>query len=135
MDKSDWEVRLTRTIADQVRLWRGKRRLSLQRLADRTAELTGPIPRNVLANFESRRRDTLSVGELFILAKALDAAPVDLLFPAEADAEIEIAPGEFLSRERAVTWLATPHCLTCDGEPPAGFTCETCGKSGTTAAS
>jgi transcriptional regulator with XRE-family HTH domain len=131
MDQSDWESRLTGMIASQVRRWRDKRGLSAQRLADRTAELAGPIPRAVLANLESGRRDTVSVAELFILAKALNVAPVDLLFPAEANVAVEIAPGESLPRERAVSWFTTAQCLTCDGEPHAGFTCDTCGKSGT----
>jgi transcriptional regulator with XRE-family HTH domain len=130
MDQSGWELRVTGVVASQVRLWRDKRGLSAQRLADRTAGLAGPIPRNVLANLEGGRRDTVSVAELFILAKALNAAPVDLLFPADADAEVEVAPGEFLSRDRAVAWLATAQCPTCDGEPPAGFACNACGRSG-----
>ena len=130
MAQSSWELRLTGMIAAQVRRWRDKRGLSAQRLADRTAEIGVPIPRAVLANLESGRRDAVSVAELFILAKALNAAPVDLLFPVEADASVEVAPDDFLPRTRALEWFTTAQCLTCDGEPRPGFTCNACGRSG-----
>jgi transcriptional regulator with XRE-family HTH domain len=114
-----------------VSQWRIKRGLSMQRLADHTdTELGKPIPRNVLANLASGRRDYISVGELFILARALDVAPVDLLFPAEAGGQAEVAPGEFLPRDHAVAWLSTAQCLTCDGKVPVGFTCNTCRRVG-----
>lgn len=87
------------------------------------------VPRNVLANLESGRRDVVTVAELLILAKALNAAPVDLLFPAEADAVVEIAPGDSRPRDEAMAWFTTPKCPSCDGVPPPGFTCNACGRT------
>jgi hypothetical protein len=55
--------------------------MSAQRLADRCAELGYPVPRNVIANLESGRKDSVSVAELLVVAEALEVPPVLLLFP------------------------------------------------------
>ena len=55
--------------------------MSVQKLADVTDELGMPIPRSVLANLESGRRETVTVAEVLVLAAALDVAPIDLICP------------------------------------------------------
>ena len=80
--------------------------MSVQKLADRTAELGMPIPRSVLANLESGRRDTVSVAEVLVLAAALDVAPVELICPVGFDKQMGMLPG------RAVDPLAR-----CAGSP------------------
>ena len=65
----------------------------MQQLADRTAELGMPIPRSVLANLESGRRDTVSVAEVLVLAAALDVAPIELICPVGFDKQTEMLPG------------------------------------------
>lgn len=125
-----WAARLHETIVSRVRAVRRSRNMSARQVAERTTELGMAIPRPVLANLESGRRTYLTVAELLILAKALGVAPGDLLIPVGRDAHLEVAPGDFRSPEDVARWFWSPRCAACDDEPPAGFTCDTCGKSG-----
>lgn len=68
----------------------------MQQLADRTAELGMPIPRSVLANLESGRRETVSAAEVVILAAALDIAPIELISPVGFDQQVEMLPGRMM---------------------------------------
>lgn len=56
-------------------------------LAARGVEMS----RNTLANLESGRRDTISIGELFAIASVLDVAPAALLF-ADPQADVQVLP-------------------------------------------
>lgn len=79
--------------------------MSAQQLADACAELGHPIPRSVLANLESGRRETISVPELLVLAQALRVAPMRLLVPlGHADA-VELLPGVEVATTDALRWL------------------------------
>jgi transcriptional regulator with XRE-family HTH domain len=79
--QANWPERLTRVIAAEVRRYRQERKMSTQQLDDKTAELGMRIPRSVLANLESGRRDTITAAEILVLAAALDVPPALLLFP------------------------------------------------------
>jgi hypothetical protein len=80
--------------------------MSMQQLADRTAELGMPIPQSVLANLESGRRDTVSVAEVLVLAAALDVAPVELICPVGFDKHMEMLPGITVDPLAAMRWFA-----------------------------
>ncbi|SDY84775.1 hypothetical protein SAMN05661080_04795 [Modestobacter sp. DSM 44400] len=75
--------------------------MSGQQLADATATLGHPLPRSVIANLESGRRDTVSVAELLVLARALEVPPLQLVFPIGREAMNEVLPGTVIP-----TWLA-----------------------------
>lgn len=79
--------------------------MSVQKLADATAELGMEIPRSVLANFESGRRETVSVAEVLVLAAALNVAPIELICPVGYDKEIEVLPGHSLDPLGAMRWF------------------------------
>ncbi len=102
-----WSARMARQVAREVRRYREMRRprMSVQRLSDRTAELGMPIPRSVLANLESGRRDTVSVAEVLVLAAALDVAPIELICPVGFDKEAEMLPGRMMDPLYALRWL------------------------------
>ena len=103
----DWSARVARLVAREVRRYRESQqpRMSVQRLADRTAELDMPIPRSVLANLESGRRETVSVAEVLALAAALNVSPIELICPVGFDKETEILPGRMLDPLSAVRWF------------------------------
>jgi transcriptional regulator with XRE-family HTH domain len=103
----DWSAEITRLVAREVRRYREQRRpkLSTQQLADRTAELGMPIPRSVLANLESGRRDSVSVAEVLVLAAALDVAPIDLICPVGFDKTTEMLPGREMDPLVARRWF------------------------------
>jgi hypothetical protein len=85
--------------------------MSMQQLADRTAELGMPIPQSVLANLESGRRDTVAVAEVLVLAAALDISPIELIFPVGFDEQTEILPGREVDPLTAMRWFAGERVL------------------------
>jgi transcriptional regulator with XRE-family HTH domain len=114
-------------MATQIRRYRRERRLSGQKLADKTARIGMLVPQSVLANLENGRRATVSVPEMLVFAEALDVTPADLLIP---PCGLEMLPGVTLSREEALRRFITPPCEQCADKPPEGFTCNTCGRAG-----
>jgi transcriptional regulator with XRE-family HTH domain len=105
--QTDWPARIAATVASQVRLYRRERKLSGQKLVDKMAELGLKFPRSVLANLETGRRETITVAELIILARALEVAPLELLIPAGG---AEMLPGVLWSHQDASQWFSH---LTC----------------------
>jgi hypothetical protein len=93
----------------------GDRNLSLQRLADRTAEFGMPVSRNVLANLESGRRDFISVGEVLVLAAVLGVAPMELICPVGYDEQIELLPGHMMDPLQASRWVDGELTLDANG--------------------
>lgn len=102
----EWSANLAHMIAGEVRRRREARKMSAQQLSDACAALGYPIHRSVLANFENGRRPTISVAELLVIARALDIAPVLLLFPVGYADEVEMLPGDFKPPLTAVSWVA-----------------------------
>lgn len=83
-----------------------------------------PIPRPVLANLESGRRDSVSAAELLVLAAALGVAPVELLCPVGYDERLELLPGRTMDPLRASRWVDGELALDVTGpetvlRPPA----------------
>lgn len=105
MAQEDWQGRLADVVAREVKRYRHDRGLTAQQLADRCAQLGVAFPRAVLANFENRRRPTVSIAELLVLAAALDVPPMLLLVPLGRVDSIEILPGRCLPPRRALGWL------------------------------
>ena len=93
---TDWSAKLTRTVAGQVRRYRDARGMSAQQLADACEKLGYPIPRSVIANLESGRRESVSLSELLVLAAALHVSPPALVIPVDTTADVEILPGKSL---------------------------------------
>lgn len=83
--------------------------MSGQQLADATAALGHSVPRSVIANLESGRRETLSVPELLVLARALEVPATQLVFPVGSAEEVEILPGRSVSAEEAMLWFTGWH--------------------------
>lgn len=80
--------------------------MSAQQLADECAALGHAIPRSVLANLESGRRETVSVPELLVIAQALNVAPILLLFPLGYEPDAEVRPGCWTRAWDAAEWFA-----------------------------
>ncbi|MCY0960809.1 helix-turn-helix domain-containing protein [Streptomyces sp. H27-H5] len=93
---------LSAELTGKIRALRNLQNVSAQKLADRMAALGFPIQRNVLANIETGRRQSVSVDFVSFAAQALDTTFVRLLTDPVA-------------------------CPGCGGKPPVGFTCNTCG--------
>ncbi|QJS13225.1 helix-turn-helix domain-containing protein [Streptomyces argyrophyllae] len=98
----------------------GGRKMSAQALAARCAELGHPLDRSVIAKLEKGIRQTVTVADLLVLARALDVPPVTLLVPLD-EAEVELMPGESRPVWPAVLWFSAeapyPAPAGQDGEP------------------
>jgi len=111
----EWPVRVTKTVAREVRRYRDERKLSAQQLEERTAEFGMRIPRSVLANLESGRREVVSPAEVVVLAAALGVAPVELLSPVGFDQQVEMLPGRMMDPLSAMRWFTGELKLETDG--------------------
>ena len=113
----DWSAGVAQLVAREVRRYRRMRRprMSMQQLADRTAELGMPIPQSVLANLESGRRETVSVAEVLVLAAALNVAPIDLICPVGFDKQMEMLPGAAMDPLTVRRWFTGNWKLDIDG--------------------
>lgn len=100
---TDGVAPVSATVIAELRALRRELKVSAQQLADRMTEAGYPIKRSVIANLESGRRAEVSIDHVAIAARALG---VDV---------------------SALVRRVTDPCPNCKGEPPAGFTCNTCG--------
>jgi len=104
MTHRSWAEDTTDRIADAVKALRGKR--SAQWLADRTKELGHPISRTAISNLEVKRKRSVDVPELVVLARALGVTPLQLLYPDLPSGEVEVLPGHRTSSWSAAQWFA-----------------------------
>ncbi|MFI9157102.1 helix-turn-helix domain-containing protein [Kitasatospora aureofaciens] len=103
-DALDWHERITKDVIRAITRRRKDLGLSAQDVADETGNLGYEVPRNVIANWESGRRKTITIPELIVVAEALDVAPVELLFSPALGGWVDYLPE--LSHPR---WSALTH--------------------------
>lgn len=106
----DWGEEQAHRVALEVRRLRGKQ--TAQWVADRTKALGYPLTRAVISDLEVGRRRYVTTAELIILARALDTAPLALLYPAPYQEVIQILPApeggqkHELEKILAVQWFS-----------------------------
>ncbi|MFH9353502.1 helix-turn-helix domain-containing protein [Kitasatospora sp. NPDC017646] len=101
----EWAARITKAVIAEVRRARKELGMTAQDLADACESLGHPIPRNVIANWESGRRLTLTVPELLVLAKAVETPPAALVFPLGGRSSVEHLPSERSDPWTAFRWF------------------------------
>lgn len=110
--EQDWIARQTKTVGKRVAFYRQRatddrgRKLTAQDLADRCKDLGLPIGRPAIAKLESGFRQSISVAEIQVLARALDVAPVLLLFPLGYAETAEVLPGLHVDPYTAIEWFS-----------------------------
>jgi len=109
MRQSEWSGSVVAVIAESVRHHRKLRGMSAQQLADACSELGyAGMTRSVIANLETGARDSLSVPEWLILARALGVPPLLLLYPlGRTEERIEVLPGVELSPWEGLVYAET----------------------------
>jgi hypothetical protein len=113
-DGQRWAKELVERVGKAIKDARGGR--SAAWLSDKTAELGYRVSPTVIAKLDSGHRGSvLSVPELLVLAAALDAAPVTLMYPSPYGREVELLPGENVSAFVAAQWFSGLY----DHVPPA----------------
>lgn len=103
----DWQARVAQTVGRNVRMLREGRtpKMSAQALADATATLGHPIQRPVIANLENGRRASVTLTDMFVLARALNVPPFALIAPLTSEEPVEVLPGRFMSAWDAIGWF------------------------------
>lgn len=119
MRQDEWSRSLVNVVADAVRWHRKRRGLSAQQLANECASLGYPVPRSVLANLESGRRETISLAELLVLSAALRVPLLLLLFPVGRTERIAPLPNIDVSPWDALQWAVGNRTLPSGDESPA----------------
>lgn len=82
--------------------------MTAQQLAERCADLDVPIHRTTITKIENGR-PRFDLGELVVLASALDVAPVALIYPDLPDGLVERLPGDTGASAAAVWWFTGEH--------------------------
>jgi transcriptional regulator with XRE-family HTH domain len=106
--------RLVDVIAEQVTTLRKKRGVTAQRLADDLNKLGIDWTRDTVTKFETRRRGSIDVTELFALALVLNVPPPLLIIPIDAKT-VPVIPDDNVSAYRTWLWLLGEHPITDTG--------------------
>lgn len=125
LEPLDWPAQRTRVIADEIRRYRGERKMSVQQLSDALARRGVTIQRPVLSNLENGRRPTISVTELHALAAALGVSPLLLEYPLGRIEALEVLPGVEATPWEALQWALgnqpLPGCPETGPDPTGTF--------------
>lgn len=103
---------MTRQIGQRVAYFRARstdhegRKLTAQAVANRCKEIGHPLDRAVIAKLEKGLRDTITVPELLVLARALDIPPMLLVMPVGVEDTLEVLPGFEAPPWDAAKWFA-----------------------------
>lgn len=97
--------RITKAVITRMRDERHRRGWSAEQFSERVASLGVDLPRSVIANAENGRRGYMSIEEVAGIAHALGTTVQWLM------------------------WGTGVACIPCQDNPPAGFTCNDCGRS------
>ena len=118
----EWSSRIAASVGERVAYFRERitdergRKLTAQGLADRCTQLGLPLTRPTVAKLEKGLRDTITVGEVQVLAAALGVPPIALVYPLGQRQAVEILPGTQAETWAAVKWF------TAEGPFPEGGT-------------
>lgn len=108
----DWPARVAAQVGERIAYFRASatdargRKLTAQALADRCADLGLPLGRPTIAKLEKGLRQSITVAEVAVLAKALNVSPADLIFPLGKSATVEVLPGQHSGTWDAVQWFS-----------------------------
>lgn len=104
--RAPWEQQTVAQIASEVRRLRNSEGISAQALADRISEMGPEISRSVVADIENGRRKFITVTELMLLARALNTAPILLIYPGPYRDKTEFLPGATATQMWALKWFS-----------------------------
>jgi transcriptional regulator with XRE-family HTH domain len=120
---NEWTKRVAKMVGARVAHFRKQatddqgRPLTVQALSSRCGKLGLELSRPTISKLEKGLRQTVTVDELLVLAKALSVSPADLVFPLEQAADVEVLPGEHMDTWKALLWFAG--LAERQGKPPS----------------
>lgn len=112
-------------IAAQIRKRREQLGLNREQLAERCATHGAPqLTHAAITNIETgrpdkagKRRRDVSVEELLVLARALDASPLLMMFPIGRQDEVEVLPGQSVDTWAGLRWFTGQAGFPIEGLP------------------
>lgn len=107
VNQDSWDARLARAVGQNVRQLRQVRETPLSALAlsERTTALGHPVHRSVIAKLENGERASVTLADLFVLARALNVPPFALITPLTTPELVEVLPGKFMTAWDAIGWF------------------------------
>lgn len=103
-EPQEWGKIIATLVGERVRKYRSELNLSAQNLSNRTAALGFEVKRSVIAEMENGKRSTVSLADVFILARALAVPPIALIVPLESD-DMRLLPNELLDVWKSFDWI------------------------------
>lgn len=103
-----WHAATAKRIGKAIARRRKYLGMTAQQLSERCAELHVPIHRTTITKIENGR-PRFDLGELIVLAVALDVAPVALIYPHLPDGAVDRLPGDSASSAGASWWFTGEH--------------------------
>lgn len=101
-----WPAGLTRAAGRAIRHYREQRHMSAAQLADAVSALGLRYTRTQVTNLESsKRRNSVTVGEILAFAAVLGVPAVLLLLPLGSDEPVELLPGHTTNPWTAYRWF------------------------------
>lgn len=119
--EQDWNALTTKRVGAAIAEARKRRGgMTAQSLADATVEAGYGIDRSVIAKIEKGLRQSVSVAEVVVIARALRVPPALLLYPVGRADEVEFLPGEVASPWAALRWFSGDGRIPLDNLSPQG---------------
>lgn len=118
--EQDWNALTTKRVGTAIAEARKRRGMTAQSLADATAQTGYGIDRSVIAKIEKGLRQSISVAELVVIARALRVPPALLLYPVGRAEEVEFLPKESAAPWAALRWFSGDGRIPLDNRSPAG---------------
>lgn len=105
MTSSDWSPAFTARVAEQLRRARKAAGLTVAAASEACTSAGLPIPAATITNLELGRRSSVDLGEFLVLSRVYGVPPVTLLFPLDAEAAVEVLPGQSVPTWDALAWF------------------------------
>ena len=118
--EQDWNALTTKRVGAAIAEARKRRSMTAQSLADATVAAGYGIDRSVIAKIEKGLRQSISVAELVVIARALRVPPALLLYPVGQVDEVEFLPGRTASPWGALRWFTGDERVPIDNYVPDG---------------
>ncbi|WP_293012039.1 helix-turn-helix transcriptional regulator [Mycolicibacterium sp.] len=104
-DGNAWHLATSQRIGRSVAARRKELGMTALQLSERCRDLGAPIHRSTITKIENGR-PRFDLGELLVLAAALDTSPVRLVYPGPYDQNVEVIPGVDATEFVAAQWFS-----------------------------
>ncbi len=106
-DAKRWQLELSERVGRAIQAARKASGWTAAELSRRTVDLGYPISRVAISKIESNSRaGKLDLGELLVLAAALNTSPATLVFPGPYNEKVAVVPGRPIHGFNAVQWFS-----------------------------